>query len=201
MNQGIQLNMAVRNTDRDLMQRIVDYLVDNTLVMCQAIDEITYISKCIMPPETFKQWNDMLAQLKSGAVPKIGREIELTEISGFQRHLAVLGALKQGEIYGGITDLNKDVLKANFQAQPNNVVYAAAWRLYSTGDMRGPAEKWLQQCPLDRLPDNRLDWCTDYKYQRDEGIDWEVCPERAYEEHPGVDCAFAAWLILHNREA
>lgn len=200
MNAGLQLNFAVRRVNRDLMQRIVDYLIDNNLIMCDAIDEITFATKCLMPPNTFKEWKDMLASFQ-GTASKLQKKFELTQISGFERHLAVIGAIKQGEIYGGITNVSKDILKANYQAEPNNVVYNAAWRLYSTGDMRDPAEKWLAQCPTDRLPDNHHDWCTDYKFQRDEeGTDWDVCPERAYEEHPGVDCAFAGWIILHNRE-
>ena len=204
MNAGIQLNLSVHLKPVDLIERIVAYLTDHNLVMCEAINEVTWLSKCILPPESMVQWVDLLAKVK-GEVPEPEQreKLELTAIDqkGFERHLSVLGVIKEGEIYGGISDISKAKLRTHFAAEPNNLVYWAAYELYNNGDMREVAWQWLETCPLERLPNNHEDWCTDYKFQRDEeGTDWAVCPEREFEEHPGIDCAFAAWLILHNRE-
>jgi hypothetical protein len=202
MNAGIQLNMAVRLNERELVERIIDYLTENNLVMCEAINEITWLSKCILPPASMTHWIDILNKIKEQTPeqePRIALRKATTK-KGFERHLAVLGVLKEGEIYGAISDISLEKLKIHHNAQKNNVVYSAALKLYTDGDMREPASLWLDQCPMDRLPNNHDDYCTDYKYQRDEGPNWEPCPDEEFIEHPGVDCAFAAWIILHNRE-
>lgn len=200
MNSGVQLNMAIRRDQPEFVERIVSYLQENSLVMCEAIDTPTKIGKCILPPDSMIHWLDLLEALKGNPIPDNNLYPSALTRSGYERHLAVLEVLKEGEIYGAISDYSLSILREQFKAQPENVLYSAAYSLYASGDMRAPAREWLAQCPENRLPNNHQDYCTDYKYQRDNGQDWEACPDEAFKEHPGVDCAFAAWLILHNIE-
>ncbi len=205
MNIGVQLNMAVNLEKKDLVGRIVTYLTDHNLVMCEALNNTTWLTKCILPPTPMQEWQDILKKIQGKPIEGGQETLGLNPTQqfvagGFKRHLAVLSVLMEGEIYGGISDISMATLKKHAKAEPNNLVYNAAYQLYSKGEMRDIAWEWISTCPLERLPNNHEDWCTDYKFQRDElGSDWEVCPDREFEEHPGIDCAFAAWIILHNR--
>ena len=200
MNVGIQLNLAVNRNEPELVDRIVKYLTDHSLIMCDAINEPTKLSKCVLPPDSMLHWIDMQKGSALYIKAMAERHKNILGLAGFRRHLSVLEALKEGEIYGGISAISLENLRSAYRSETNNVVYAAAWGLYFQGDMRNAADKWMAQCPIDRLPNNHQDWCADYKFQRDEnGADWNVCPDENFKEHTGVDCAFAAWIILHNQ--
>ncbi len=207
MNTGIQLNLAVNRDQPELVDRIVSYLQTNVLVMCEAIDLVTKASKCILPVDSMGEWLDMQEQeLRNPPFrPHPWLVQPQLEFLDFTDHLQILGAIKQGEIYGAVSDISLGQLKRNAESEPNNVLFVAANALYTDGDMTEAATKWLEQCPIDRLPNNHDDWCTPYKWQRGEAStysngkrNWDTCPDEELVEHPGVDCAFAGWLILHH---
>lgn len=201
MNQGVQYNMAKKPVP-DLIDRIVGYLKDNNLIMCQAVDSATFASRCVMPPKTYSRWIDIQDKTSFRANLTGSPDDSLFGKTGFEAHLAVLGVLIEGEIYGAISDISKKELKTQAKREDQNALYQAAHALYESGDMNTAADLWLDQCPAGRLPNNHQDYCTSYRYQRDRikdgniNPDWLPCPGETYHEHPGVDCAFAAHLIL-----
>lgn len=211
MNAGIMLNQTVRPIP-GLIDRIVKFLVGNKSQICsqdEAIDFETYLSKCVLPPNTMARWFDLQKKfglnLDQFAFSEKQPEQQLTGRTGFEAHLAVIGIHTEAKIYGAISDISLSELKEHAERQPNNVLYVASYEQFNHGNMEHAADLWLEQCPQTRMPNNRDDYCTDYRYSRDEEetmkdgqLNWKPCPNRTFEEHPGIDCAIAAWAIIQG---
>lgn len=203
MNAGISLNIAVNKNQPELTRRIIDRLQTNNLVLCEAIDDVTWLGKCILPPASMQHWIDIEKNMTGVFLTRP----RVPLFADYEKHLQVLGAIKEGEIYDAISDVSLINLRVRLDEEPRNVLFMAAHALYTDGDMAEAAAEWLRQCPVNRLPNNHQDWCTGYRYQRGENStkgdgqkNWDPCPNEPFEEHTGIDCAFSAWVILHNRE-
>lgn len=207
MDVGMRLAMTVK-PEPELIESIVEWLESSNSQMCtEATDEITRISKCVMPPATFNRWKDILDSAEGQSLTELQDSNDAIGVpKDFQAHLRVLSILGEGELYGGISDISLKQLASQASREDQNALYEGAEALYTDGDMSRAADLWLKYCPLDRLP-TTADYCTDYLFQRDykrDGSvnkDWLPCDEKkGVRPHPGVDCAFAAWVILHNRK-
>lgn len=206
MNAGIMMNQIVKPVPA-LIDRIISYLKDNNLVMCQAIDSVTFASRCVMPPTTYNKWIDLQTKIEGKQLHLYEPEKEQNSDDAvpkkdFENHLEVVGILTEEKIYGGISDSSLKKLEAQAARQPNNALFVGAYSRFSKDNLDHAADLWLAQCPLGRFPNNRDDQCTSYRYQRDEEStdssgqpNWKPCPQEPFEEYPGVDCAFAAWVI------
>jgi len=215
MNAGILLNQAVKPVP-DLVHRITSFLNNNRLQMCfmnEALDKFIYVGKCLMPPQTFARWV-LLDKRVNGSEVQHNESLVITgnlpgapsiEKVGYEAHLAIIGILSEAKVYNAISDQSMNELEHQTMREPKNALYAAAYAMFHNGDMLPAINLWLNQCPLDRFPNNHQDRCIDYLYSRDEGStnsdnlpNWEPCPQRPYVEHPGVDCAIAGWVILQG---
>ena len=134
----------------------------------------------------------------------IGPNIPSDE-TGFKRHLAVIGTVRNGLVEGGINDNSlKIVLQKAHEAQPRNALYQAAYHLYNDG-VQDDAYRALTDeslFPRDHLPTS-ANYATDYLFQRDDdtakgpGADWLPDLSGSSESNGrGVDFVFAAAMAL-----
>jgi hypothetical protein len=189
MLQGLFLQQA-KIGDRQGVKDFLNFTKEHDNYFCEAKDLPTKLSKCLLPPTTWKIMIDFTKAESNLADRTLAAE-------GFEAHLKVLRQLQIGVVYGAISKLGLEILQGQAERQPNNPLYVASYNQFLEGDMTGAAELLLAQCPADRLPNNHEDYCSDYKYQRDETPgDWEPCPEEPRVDHFGTDCAFAATVIL-----
>jgi hypothetical protein len=87
---------------------------------------------------------------------------------GFERHLTVIVALRNGLVEGGVNDVTLKALEKAANSQPRNSLYQAVYQTFASGDfslaIKGLEDERL--FPKDSLPtvDN---YCTEYLFARD----------------------------------
>ena len=200
MATGLQLHLS-RRPNTDLVNRVISYGQDNDWVVCEAEDEATLLSRCVMSPKIVNRWFDLSDfQL---VTDEEGKSADgLGTPTDFRGHLQVVGILTECQLYNGISDFSLKALKAQAEREPNNLLYQAAKARYAGGDATAIGRALLEKFPADRLPTSS-DWCTEYLYQRDEkrngepNKDWLPCPEEG-KTHPGTDFLLAAWTLIHE---
>jgi hypothetical protein len=117
--------------------------------------------------------------------------------AGYAAHLEVLTVLLLGKINGYIDAHNLGVLKNYYHKQPHNPLFAAAYYRYSGNEEARMASvatlKDERLFPSDRLPESK-DRCEQWLVQRDEGDDWQPCPEEG-RTHSGGDFLFTEAVL------
>jgi hypothetical protein len=200
----VLMRMIAAYVHRDLewVNSFMSFATANNYVICNAKDEVTKLSRCVLSPA--------LISLLKGMQKSMGNEnpgdpfedseripAELVPLSkGYQAHLEVLRIWLSGHVHGGVTDYQKEILKLQSRREPENVLFKAAYATYDDGDMTGAIDKLLGMVnyfPDDKLPTSN-EYCTGYLFQRDKDAkDWEPCDRG--ETHSGTDFAFATFMI------
>ena len=115
---------------------------------------------------------------------------------GFVRHLQTWLIALRGELKGGLTASDLDVLKTHMDSQPNNPLFASVYHKYTDGNQSAAIRLLLDasEWPSDRLP-TTFEHCDKWPIERDfQDSDWGPCsPE---EEHTGMDLVVITRLIL-----
>lgn len=118
---------------------------------------------------------------------------------GFADHLTAWHILLRGEMLGGITVLDKQVLRSLAAREQDNPLYQAAYAKYSDGDQHRALELLLSSphWPNNRLP-TTLEHCAEWPVQRDAsaGTDWLPCSPLLVQQHTGAELVAIARLIL-----
>lgn len=175
-----------------------------------AINEADWYGRCFMPAGIVK---DIYRVAKYAGVDcdddcknfmLIGPNLP-SDSSGFERHLAVIGTVRNGLVEGAINDNSLRLLEHAAAAEPRNALYLAAHALFVNGE-QGEAFAALQDhalFPADVLPTS-VNYCTEYLFQRDQfaggtpNPDWLPCTGDvpAGSRGRGVDWLFAAAMAL-----
>ena len=174
-------------------------------VICDAKDEATRISRCVLSPA-------LISLLKAIHKANKGEDpgqpfTEPTEVhgildsvipltKGYQAHLEVLKIWLSGHVYGGLTDYQLKILELQADREPENALFQAAYATYNDGNMSSVIDQlkgMTSYFPDDRLPTSS-EYCTGYLFQRDKSDkDWGPCDEGMV--HSGTDFAFTTALI------
>lgn len=121
----------------------------------------------------------------------------VSDLTGYEAHLQVVSVLAYGRIHGEVSARGLEVLAAYHAAQPRNPLFAAAYYRYSGDDVaKAAAIATLSDealFPSDRLPESS-DRCAGWLSQRDEGADWQPCPDED-RVHSGGDFLFAEAVL------
>lgn len=176
-----------------------------------SISDQDWYGRCFMPPAIIKDIY-RIAKLVGVDCDQTCQEYMVlgpnipADKTGFERHLAVIGTVRNGFAEGGINDNSlKIVLQKAHEAEPRNALYQAAFHTFVEGDQADAYAALLDTSlfPADRLP-NESNYCTDYLFQRDddsksgqEKPDWLPCGDDASApQGRGIDFVFAAALAL-----
>lgn len=206
MATGTQLYAAARPAGLErFIDLVIAYAEPRDWVVCDAKDDQTRISRCLMSPKIVGRWYDLQAKYE---LQDPDREADdgLPVLTGFQGHLQMLGILTEWLIYGGVSDISLSTIQKQASREPDNMLYQAMNARFNGGNQRIVAERLLNMFPTNRLPNNHDDWCSTYLFERDKikkgdqsiSHDWLPCPERELETHPGTDFLTAAWVLLHE---
>lgn len=179
---------------KDDLKEVINYAESNGLRFCDAIDNETLVSRCIMAPSFLLLLKKMLGEISLTSDQQDSADATFVN-TGFRAHLDVLAILHSGSVYGGITDGDLKTLKAQALRQPANALYQAAWAKYSGGNQERAYQVLMSPdyFPENKLPTNE-NYCTPYLFQHDfDGKNDEPCDEA--REHDGTDFVFAATII------
>jgi hypothetical protein len=132
---------------------------------------------------------------------KEGDGLQLAK-NGFEGHLEVQKIRLKGRVYGGITDSEKDKLRAYAEREPGNGLYQAVAYRYGAAS-HGAVVAALEdpRWPMGKLPNSREHFCDTYLFSRDMekggGVnpDWLPCPDSEPEEYSGTDYGFAVYVL------
>lgn len=202
---------AYVHQDHEWVSRFMTFATANNYVICDAKDDATKLSRCVLSPALISLLKAM--QKKMGGESPGEPFVETKEVSGildsvipltkgYQAHLEVLRIWLSGHVHGGITDYQKKILELQADRQPDNALFQAVYATYDDGNMSNVIDKlrgMTNYFPDDRLPTSS-EYCTGYLFQRDkDNKDWVPCDEN--QVHSGTDFAFTTALIggLENR--
>lgn len=189
---------SVLDGNKERVRDFVKRAEANAFSFCKAIDVVTHLSKCVLPHSLWKRMTDF-AGMKTQLPLDDDQSKSLINIkkAEFEHHLEMLGILTDGVIYGAISKSQQEALKNHAARQNQNPQYLGAHALYAGGDMEVAATELLKQCPQGRLPNNHDDWCTEYRWNRDQlnQGDWAPCKDEPKVTHFGTECVLAAAVI------
>jgi hypothetical protein len=178
---------AWRTKDLAWVERFLSFAKSNDWHICAAIDTETLVSRCVLTPDLINLLYDLKKVLSGGSVKGVPILSDFIAQTGFRGHIQALKINLAGEIYGGISKIQLDILKKLSKRQPKNALYKALVAKWDDGDFV-KAFDLLSVFPESRLPNNRDDWCTTYLFQHDHNHDdWTPCPSQKFAEHPGHD--------------
>lgn len=193
---------AYVHQDHEWVSRFMTFATANNYVICDAKDDATKLSRCVLSPALISLLKSMQKKM-GGESP--GEPFEASEripidliplTKGYQAHLEVLRIWLSGHVHGGITDYQKEILKRQSKREPDNALFKAVYATYDDGDMSNVIDKlkgMTNYFPDDRLPTSS-EYCTGYLFQRDkDDKDWGPCDRG--ETHSGTDFAFTTFLI------
>lgn len=187
----------------DLVNKTLDYGRQHNWIMGEAINETELLGRCVMTPAMVEDFQDLALKLEGETlVQSVDEEADLIENTGFLAHLDVLRVLFHGQLYGGISDGESDLLKNQAEREPNNALFGLARRLYdSSWDIENNL-RLLENgdvFPVDHLPTSD-NYCTSFLWERDEAPkDWAPCPDRN-EKYSGIDFVFSISLLEYGYE-
>lgn len=201
------LSLYLWQTDgRQDMQDVVDYADAHEGVMGQG--ELSRTQILLTLYHTYKA---MLARVGHIPLPpkidnpNIDADVqslaEMALLTGFEAHLTVLHIFLRGLVYGELSQLELEILSSQAERQPRNAFYQAVYHKFLDGDQTAAVAALMDETlfPKESLPtaDN---YCTPWLWQRDDGEDWQPCPDAP--AHTGGDWIFAAEIIRNGfREA
>jgi hypothetical protein len=145
------------------------------------ISEEDFVGRCVMPPTTIRniyktaEWLGVPCDETCQKYKLLGYE-HASDLRSYHRHLAVLNAMRNGIIDGGVKDsVQKNVLQKAADSNSKNALYLAANAKFSDGDMSRAIDALLDNsvCPEDRLP-TKMDRCNNYAFSRERIDDFEV---------------------------
>ncbi len=193
---------AYVQNDKAWVDSFLSFASKHNYVTCDAKDEATKISRCVLTPELISLLKAVNKKLdgETPAQPTLERSGILDGIiplnKGYQSHLEVLKIWLSGHVYGGLTDYQLKILELQADREPENALFQAAYATYNDGNMSSVIDQLKGMTgyfPDDRLPTSS-EYCTGYLFQRDKSDkDWGPCDEGMV--HSGTDFAFTTALI------
>lgn len=119
-----------------------------------------------------------------------------TQNVNFAAHLDMLHILLRAEMIGSIEANALTIVKYNYKRSPKNAFYSYVYHKYTDGNQQETIGILLDELvfPSMQLP-STANYCTEWRWQRDPGSDWEPCLE-AEKTHSGSDFLFVAKLVL-----
>lgn len=185
-----------RTKNLSAMEQLYRYGQDHDWIMGQGL-----ASRTLMSPGLRATLAEVIYRL-GGTNHTVARSIPQffsEDNTDFPAHLDVLHILLRGELWGGITDSEREVIQAQVERNPLNPLFQYAWHRYTDGDQDVAITLLLDETywPADGLPTG-ADRCTAWLPQRDQGPDWAPCQNEtdAAEVYSGGDLVFVAGLIL-----
>lgn len=175
----------------DLLERIWAYGEQHGWKMGRGDD------RTVMSPALIGHLARVIYYLSSGKVDHPERHLPQIwiPVPGYQSHLMMLQILVEGEISGGISDVQLEALRKIAKSSPRNPLPHALLHRYTDGDQTLATHLLLSIWPRDRLPTSS-DWCEHWRTQNaDLAERFQPCPEEA-RTHSGGDFLFAAALVL-----
>lgn len=178
--------------EKDLLKRLHDRASDHNWQVCDAVDNETFLSRCVLSLSLVSLLRHALGLSSYWA----GSDDQAGIKAGFEGHLEVLKLRTYGRIDGHLSDGDLKQLKAYCDHNPKNALSCAVYHRYADGDQSGATEVLMDEAlfPADRPPSSR-ERCEDYLWQREPGSDWAPCPWEG-KIHSMVDFLTAAEEIL-----
>lgn len=203
---GMQFNISVKGAEKAFLQRIVDYGVSKSWVVCDANNTVDLISRCVMSPKIIGRWFDLLSgnDLTNLQSEESDDGDAWAVNTDFRAHLDIVTILTEWKMYNGISNGSLKTLKAQASRELENLLFQAAHRRFSGEPLGQVGKDLLAKFPADRLPNNHDDWCEEYLYQRDtmkngaRNPDWLPCPSEEFEEWSGTDFLVVVWVLTHE---
>lgn len=181
----------------DEAKKFKDFVDKNNGVFCDAKDEITKISRCIISPTLYSLLSSIT---KSPSVSKIinlnANSEDLTFLKkGFEAHLHVLSIWLTGRVEGRISQIDKNFLGGYVNREPMNALFQAVGFRYGIVSREKVLAAFLNEhWPNDKLPTNEQH-CEGYLWQRDmtSDKDWKPCDDK--HVYTGADYSFAKYVL------
>lgn len=174
------------NKRLDISEQVIKYALSHWLVMGEGLK-----SRTILMPGLLATYAEISYRLggPNRWWLRYCPQIESTSMTGYQAHLSILHVLLRKELTGNSSSLYKRTVKAQYERQPNNPLYA-----YAAGDIDKAVQLLSDEryWPSDRLPTER-DREANWLFQRDEGEAW--LPGYGNKVYSGGDYIFLTYLI------
>lgn len=168
------LAYAVAHRDSDIVEGVFSYGRENGWVMGAGP-----LSRTWFTPNMRALYAEAVADL--GGKSHGERYLPVTwsaSATGYEAHLGVVSVLIYARLFGGVGDSGLSFLKAQWERQPRNPLFAAAYFRFSGDEAAREAAVTVLRderlFPSSRLPtsdDRKESWLV----QRDEGADWLPC--------------------------
>lgn len=142
------------------------------------ISIIDRVSRCKITGGLRRTLYQLLVSLGEKCNTKCKTEIKnplnqdfISNVSGFEQHLAILHRYLTAKIVHGLTDSQLNSFRDAVKKEPNNALYQCIYHRFLDGDTSIAANLLLDEgrFPVTRLP-SKAEYCTDYLYQRDEKV-------------------------------
>lgn len=147
-------------------------------------------------PGNCKLWPSLRYVFKDYLKTRLHLGYDIDLIKGFRAHLLVLHILLNERVYGGISKVERELLRREAKQSPNNALFSAMLHRYTDNDMSHAVHLLLNPAkfPPTSLPTN-ANYCTEYLYATAETKkDWAPCDKKL--KHDGIDFLFAAAVVL-----
>lgn len=122
------------------------------------------------------------------------QSLSLPTPTGYEADLQVVHILLTGAVHCGVSPDDLDALRRQAERQPRNALFQAAYHLYGDGDQTAAYALLDDDAyfPAGRLP-TRRDRCEGWLWHRDDGSDWQPCPDdpRVGTPHAGLELRWA----------
>jgi len=185
-------------------------------VFCDAKDEVTRLSRCVLTPGLWSRLYDLRKRLRGEAVSQVpdttdpvsGNPTTLTGLpmnTGFAAHLDVVRIFLDSRLYGAITTSDRDILKHQNGRIPEHSLYAAAYLRFDTEGSINEVNAQMSDevhWPKDALP-GPANHCSSYLWTDDRldgnnavRPDWLPCQDDV-PAFDATDYLFAAYVLGH----
>jgi hypothetical protein len=188
----------------DVLKRFYDQAKSDNWIICDAEDSVVLLSRCLLSVNLIRLMQKILGEPLFAANwfwpgPFDPRE-ESTNLlaEGFEAHLLMWRLYVTAKVDGSVDNSDLSTMKSYCEAKPKNALFCAISHKFSDGDQTQAVDLLIHETPFPsgRLP-NSSDRCEPYLWQREQGDDWQPCPQEN-KVHDNVDFLIAAWVVLEG---
>ncbi len=192
--------------DKKWVDDFTSFASKHDWVVCKGKDAVTTFSRCLLSPAIVDLLKAMKRKMEGIATElPVQSQRSFPDIiplnTDYRAHLEMLRLWLSGQVYGGVTDYDLHIMRAQAKRQPENALFKAIASTFDNGYQASAIALLLndKHFPDARLPDSKNDYCTGYLFQRDKDEkNWVPCPSEPVSVHSGTDYAFAAFMIQYS---
>ena len=187
----------------DVVQRFYDTAKADHWFVCDAESTEVLLSRCLLSINLIRLMQKMLGinvfvddwGLFPGPFDPKAESAGLLQ-EGFEAHLLMWRLFVTAKVDGKVDDGDLKTMQSYCETKPRNALFCAISHKFSDGDQSQATAILMDETlfPAGRLPTSS-DRCEPYLWQREQGDDWQPCPDEK-KVHDNVDFLIAAWVVI-----